>query len=553
MDKKIVIGVDFGSDSVRSVVVDGVTGTKLGSGVCRYSRWINGKYQNADRKLFRQHPLDYLEGLEVCVRAALDQAGKEISEQVLSISIDATGSTPCPVNRQGIPLALLDDFSENENAMFHLWKDHTAIDEAIEINRAFSDFNGMNYTKYQGTYSSEWFWAKILHTSRVDESVRNTAFSWVEHCDWIPAVLTGNTDPLTMYRCSCAAGHKALWHSEWNGLPSRECLSQISPYLAVIYDSFGQKPQPADYRVGVITTEWADRLGLSADTIIGGSSIDAHAGAVGAGIGKNIFVTNVGTSTVDMMVSEAELLKGKNLTYASGQAEDSILPGFIGIEAGQAAFGDIYAWLANLLMWPVSNILIHFSYITDSQKELLFHDLKDKILEELAAQAEKLDIPKSLTGLDWFNGRRYPYTNEALKGAISGLSLGSDAPAIYQALVMATVFGLKKIVDSWAKEGLIIEQIIAVGGIAKKSPYVMQMMADSLSCPIKIAASDQSCATGAAIYASVAGGLYRTIPEAQEHLCEGFSRIYLPNPSKKIALREAYQRYCALGTFVEDQ
>ena len=553
MDKKIVIGVDFGSDSVRSVVVDGLTGKKLGTGVCGYSRWLNGKYQDADRKLFRQHPLDYLEGLEVCVRAALDEAGKEISEQVLSISIDATGSTPCPVNRQGIPLALLDEFYENENAMFHLWKDHTAIDEAVEINQAFSNFNGLDYTKYQGTYSSEWFWAKILHTSRVDDRVKKAAFSWVEHCDWIPAVLSGNTDPLYMYRCSCAAGHKALWHSEWNGLPDRECLNRIGPYLALVSDSFGQKPQPADYKVGVITPEWAERLGLPADTIIGGSSIDAHAGAVGAGIGKNIFVTNVGTSTVDMMVSEAKLLKGKNLTYASGQAENSILPGFVGIEAGQAAFGDVYAWLANLLMWPASNLLTNSPFITDHQKELLFLDLKDQILTELAGRAEKLDIAKSLTALDWFNGRRYPFTNESLKGALSGLSLGTDAPAIYQALVMATVFGLKRIVDSWTKEGLLIDQIIAVGGIAKKAPYVMQMMADSLSCPIKIVASDQTCATGAAIYASVAGGLYRTIPDAQMILCEGFVTTYLPDASKKSALEDAYQRYCMLGAFVENQ
>ncbi|GAP40546.1 ribulokinase [Flexilinea flocculi] len=551
MEKNVVIGVDFGSDSVRSVVINGKNGEKLGTGECRYPRWKSGLYQNAEMKIFRQHPLDYLESMEICIKNALDQAGATVREQVLSISIDATGSTPCPVNRQGVPLAMLEEFSENENAMFHLWKDHSAIEESLEINKAFSNFRGINYTKYQGTYSSEWFWAKILHTYRVDPKVKEASFSWVEHCDWIPAILSGQADPLLMYRCSCAAGHKALWHSEWHGLPDRECLNQIDPYLAKIHENYGQEPKPSDQKVGYICAEWADRLGLSIDTIIGGSSIDAHAGAVGAGIDRNIFVTNVGTSTVDMMVSDPEQLKGKNIVYASGQAEDSILPGLVGIEAGQAAFGDIYAWFTSLLMWPLSNLLNRSSVILENQKQLLINELNEKLIDELAYNAGNLEITGAMTALDWFNGRRYPYSNEYVKGAICGLSLSSDAPLIFQSLVLGTIFGLRRIVESWTNEGLRIDQMIAVGGIAKKSAYVMQLMADVLSYPINIASSDQTCATGAAIYAAVAGGLYSTIQQAQKQICEGFEKTYYPDHSKKDALNKAYHRYCEFGSFIE--
>lgn len=544
MDKKAyLIGVDFGTDSARAIVVDGYSGEVMGEACKNYKRWSEGKYQNPDISMYRQHPLDYIEAFEASVCAALDAAGEEVRKNILCISIDTTGSTPCPVDEKGTPLALLEEFSENPNAMFHLWKDHTAIEEAIEIDHALSDFKGIDYTRYQGTYSSEWYWAKILHASRTDSKVKAAAYSWVEHCDWLTGLLVGRVNPTTMYRCSCAAGHKALWHSSWDGLPANECLNGIDPYLAAVAKSFGNNVQPADYPVGKITEEWARRFGISEDTIIGGTSFDAHAGAVGAGVRKGVLVTNVGTSSVDMMVEDASVLEGKNLTYACGQAENSIIPGYTGLETGQAAFGDVYAWFRRLLMWPIRNM----GLVDEKTKQ----DIEDKLIASLTKEAEKLELDNALTALDWLNGRRYPNNNELLKSAIYGLTLGTDAPEIFQALALSTVFGLKRIVDSFENEGIQIGEIIAVGGITKKSPYIMQTMADVLGHRINVSASTQACARGAIIYAAASCGLYENIEKAQDSMCEGYIRSYIPNSEKREAYQKLYTKYCALGAFAD--
>ena len=548
-----VIGVDFGSDSVRCVIVDITNGATCAEAESGYFRWLEKKYQDPEKRLFRQHPLDYLESLKRCIKTALDQAGTTVRKKILSISVDTTGSTPCPVDKVGTPLALLPEFSENVNAMFYLWKDHTAIEEAEQINKALSNFQGIDYTKYQGTYASEWFWAKILHAKNVDTDVTKATYTWVEHCDWIPAILTGNSNPDKLYRCACAAGHKALWHSEWNGLPDRRCLAGIDPFLGRIYDTYVNKPQPADQIVGTITREWADALGVPESTVIGGSSLDAHAGAVGAGIRKRVMVVNIGTSTVNMLVEDAESLEGKDLTHACGQAENSILPGYVGIETSQAAFGDVYAWLRDFLMWPIENIIMDSPALSRAEKGRIRRQVHQKILDELARQAETLEIEDAIVALDWFNGRRYPNTNESLTSAIAGISLSTDAPAFYQALVMATVFGQKKILDSLTVEGVEIDEMIAVGGIAQKSPYIMQMMADILNCPIKVSKTTQACARGAAIYAAVACGAFETIMDAQEKLCEDFIRTYDPSPEKAKQTILLYKKYLSLGDFIENK
>lgn len=543
-EKVFLIGVDFGTDSARAIVVDGRNGRILGEAQQSYKRWTDGKYQNPEISMYRQHPLDYIEAFEAAACGALDAAGEDVRKNVSCISIDTTGSTPCPVNAEGTPLALLDGFSENESAMFHLWKDHTAIEEAMEIDAVFSNFNGIDYTRYQGTYCSEWYWAKILHTSRIDSEVKAAAYSWVEHCDWFSGLLAGETNPTQMYRCSCAAGHKALWHSAWGGLPAVECLNGIDPYLAEVAMTYGKNVQPSNRPVGRITEEWAKRLRVPGDTVIGGTSFDAHAGAVGAGVRKNVFVTNVGTSTVDMMVADADALMGKNLKYVCGQAENSIIPGYVGIEAGQAAFGDVYAWFRKLLMWPVRNMGLI--------SEMTAQDMEDNLIAVIAKEAEKLDLKGALTALDWFNGRRYPNTNETVKSALYGLTLGTDAPEIFQALVLATVFGLKRIVDSFRNEGMQIDEVIAVGGIPKKSPYIMQTMADVLGCRVNVSATTQACARGAAIYAAVSSGLYETVEDAQQSLCEGYIESYEPDMEKRGTYIELYDKYCALGAFVEE-
>lgn len=552
MRNNLVIGVDFGTDSVRAIVVDALKNEMLGADESYYPQWQAGQYCEPQHHQFRQHPRDYLEGLEACVRGAVKNAGADTGKYVKGIAVDTTGSTPCPVNQAGVPLALLPGFADNPNAMFHLWKDHTAIQEAEEINHVAAAWGGEDYTRFQGKYSSEWFWAKILHTIRTDGQVKQAAWSWVEHCDWIPALLTGQTAPLTMYRSACAAGHKALWHSEFGGLPAAEFLAKLDPYLATVKEHYGGPPQTADVRVGSMTAAWADRLGLSGQVVVGGSSFDAHAGAVGVGIEPHVLVKVVGTSTVDMLIEHYEHLKGKDLKEICGQAENSIMPGFVGIEAGQAAFGDVYAWLKEILMWPIKQLLPSSTLLTETQKNALVEEISAKIIPEITTHCQTLpDDEPDLTALDWFNGRRYPVVNEHVKSAVAGLRLGTTVPQLYRALVLATAFGSRRILESFLTEGLRIDRIIAVGGIAQKSPFVMQTLADVLNRSISVSASTQACAKGAAMYAAVAAGVFRTLPEAQTAMREGFLAVYAPEKERVERYNVLYKKYLQLGEFVE--
>lgn len=545
-----VIGIDFGSDSVRAIVADTLNGHKLGEGVCEYQRWMRGDYCDPQKGMFRQHPQDYIDALEDAVREAIASAGKEVKNSIKAISVDTTGSTPCPVDENGTPLALLPEFCENPNAMFYLWKDHTAIREAKEINHELSNFEGEDYTRFQGTYASEWYWAKILHGIRTDDRVREKAYHWVEHCDWIPALLSGRTKPEEMYRCSCAAGHKALWHSDFNGLPSARCMGKIDPYLGEMVRRYTRCPQTSVTKVGVITEEWAERLGVGKNVIIGGSSMDAHAGAVGAGVKAGTLVKVVGTSTVDMLVNKREELRGCDLWDCCGQAEDSILPGYIGIETGQAAFGDIYSWFRKLVMWPVTEMADMLPLLPE-EKEQFIRRVKKELIDRLCREAEQISDEEDLIVLDWLNGRRYPMINESIKGAIAGISLGTNTVSLFRAIVLSTVFGSRRIFDSFITRGIQINEVITVGGIAKKSSLVMQMMADVLKRPIKVAHSEQSCAQGAAMYAAVAAGFYPDLEAAQKNMFEGFEKIYTPNEQNYKKYDILYKKYLLLGRHIE--
>lgn len=539
-----VIGADFGSDSVRVVVLNAADGRTAGSASAVYPRWSAGLYQHPEKNVFRQHPLDYLEAFEAGVKAALDRAGDFARTNVRAIGIDATGSTPCPVDRDGVPLAMKEPFEQHEGAMFHLWKDHSAAAEAKEIQGVFSGFGGQDYTRYQGDYCSEWFWAKILHTSRQYPEIREHAYSWVEHSDWLPAVLCGNTAPERAYRCACGAGHKALWHSSWNGLPDEDCLRALDPCLLQVRNTYRQ-PRPADVPAGVITAAWAAKLGLPENVVIGGSSFDAHAGAVGAGIRRGVMVSNMGTSAVDMLVETAQVLEGKKLRHVCGQAEDSIIPGLVGIETGQAAFGDVYAWFKRLLLWPVR---LWADEKATAEAQEMYRELEENVLSRLSEAAQRLpDAAGTPVALDWFNGRRYPHTDDFQKAAIAGLDLGSTAPAVYRSLVLGSVCGLRRILDELESGGLKVEEIIAVGGIAKKSPFVMKTMANLLERPVKVAESTQTCAVGAAIYGAVGAGLYPGIPEAQERMCPGYSEVWRPDQDCGPVYRDYYAEYLRLA------
>jgi L-ribulokinase len=552
---KYTIGVDFGTDSVRTLIIDCSNGREISSSLFQYPRWKAGKYCNPAKNQFRQHPLDYIEGLEFTIKDALQKAPPGTAQSIVAIAADTTGSTPVAVNREGIPLSLNPEFAENPNAMFILWKDHTALKEASEINFLARNWRGEDYTKYEGgVYSSEWFWAKLLHVIRQDTSLYKSAFSWVEHCDWIPALLTGNIDPLSLKRSRCAAGHKAMWHSDWHGLPSEAFLCKLDPLLKGLRERLFIDTYTSDVRAGTLSSEWAGRLGLPINVAVAVGGFDAHLGAVGGEIKPYYLSKVMGTSTCDMLVAPRESLGNHLVKGICGQVDGSVIPGMIGLEAGQSAFGDVYAWFRNLILWPVEQILSSTNLIAADSRDILLEQISDNIIPLLSVEAEKIAIEESgIIALDWLNGRRAPDANQEVKGAITGLSLGSDAPRIFRALVEATAFGAKRIVDRFIDEGIRIDGIIALGGVAKKSPFVMQVVCDVLNKPIQIARSEQACALGSAMAASVAGGIYTCFEDAQLAMGSGFEKVYRPIEENSLKYQLLYQKYCDLGLYIENQ
>ncbi|WP_430972180.1 ribulokinase [Sunxiuqinia rutila] len=549
---KYTIGLDYGSDSVRSLLVNVETGEEISSVFFEYPRWKKGLYCDTAQNQFRQHPKDYLEGLEYTIVEALKQAPAGVAQNVVGISVDTTGSTPVAVDEKGTPLALTAGFEENPNAMFVLWKDHTAVKEADEINALARKWE-IDFTKFEGgVYSSEWFWAKLLHISRVDPAVYRAANSWVEHCDWIPAVLTGNTRPKTLKRSRCAAGHKAMWHDAFGGLPSEEFLTALDPMLGGLRDRLYKETFTCDVAIGNLSQEWADKLGLSTNVVIGVGAFDAHLGAIGAEIEPYHLSKVMGTSTCDMLVAPMEEIGDRLVSGICGQVDGSIMPGMLGMEAGQSAFGDIYAWFKRVLMWPAEQILANSSLVTEEQRQALLDEMSDKMIVELSKEAAKIEIAESgVLAIDWMNGRRTPDANQNLKGAIAGLTLGTDAPRIFRALVEATAFGSKAIVDRFLREGVRIDGVIALGGVAKKSKLVMQIVCDVLNMPIKVARSEQACALGSAMAAAVVAGVYATTNEAQKKMGGGFEMEYHPIPENVAKYQKLYEDYLALGGFIE--
>ena len=553
MAKKYVIGIDYGTDSVRSVVVDTADGNIAGTSVFEYPRWKNGLFCDPAVNQFRQHPLDYIEGLEQSVKLAIAGLPQEVVKNIAGITVDTTGSTPVAVDEDGTPLALKQGFENNPDAMFVLWKDHTAVKEAAEINILARSWGGIDFTRFEGgIYSSEWFWAKILHVLRHNEDVRKNAWSWVEHCDWIPALLTGKTNPLKLKRSRCAAGHKAMWHNDFGGLPEEKFLTKLDPVLSGLRERLFSKTYTCDTEVGNLSDKWAEKLGLSIDVKVGAGTFDAHTGAVGGEIKPYHLVKVMGTSTCDMIVAPMTEVGDKLVAGICGQVDGSIIPGMLGLEAGQSAFGDIYAWFGQLLLWPVTNIISGMLWLDEKSRKRIKEEAADKIIAELSKQAESLPAEEtSIIALDWLNGRRTPDANQSLKGAIAGLSLGSDAPRIFKALVEATAFGSKMINERFISEGIRIDGVIAIGGVAKKNPFVMQIVADVLNMPIKVAVSDQTCALGSAMAASVVAGVYKDIPSAQKAMGSGFEKEYHPDPLRAKKYETIFKKYKELGSFIE--
>ena len=551
---KYVIGLDYGSDSARAVVVCTETGQTLATSVKYYPRWQAGKYCNPAINQYRQHPLDYIEVLEGTVKEALSKCPAGTAEQVVGIAFDTTGSTPVFTDEQGTPLALLPEVAENPNAMFVLWKDHTAVQEAAEINQLCKKWE-IDYSAYEGgIYSSEWFWAKALHVLRTDEAVRAKAYSIVEHCEWMPALLTGVQSAKEIVRSRCACGHKTMWHPKWNGLPSEEFLTTLDPLLAGFRDRLFSETETADKPVGKLTPEWAERLGLSTDVVVAGGAYDCHMGAVGAAVTPHTFVRIIGTSTCDVMVADYQEIGDRLIKGICGQVDGSVIPGMIGLEAGQSAYGDVYAWFKRLLEFPLKQILSKSTLLDEATKAKLIDEVSDQIIPALTAEAEQIPIEESgVLATDWINGRRTPDANQLLKGTITGLTLGTTAPRIFRALVEATAFGGKAIVDRFRAEGVAIDNVIGIGGIALKSPFVMQVLSDVLNMPVKVCNTDQACALGAAMFAATAAGVYSRVEEAIAAMNSGFAKTYEPNPEHAATYQAIYEQYVKVGQFTEKE
>jgi L-ribulokinase len=525
------IGLDYGTNSVRCLIVDVTNGNELGTAVFEYETGEAGIIlDSADHNLARQNPADYLKGTEVTIKAAITQAkntNKDFdANQIIGIGIDTTGSTPIPVDENGTPLSMLDKFKDNPNACAWLWKDHTGHAEAAEITELAQKEHPEYLAKCGQTYSSEWFFSKILHCLRVDPKVFDTAYTWVEHADYMPALLTGNTHPQKIKRCRCAAGHKAMFNDNWGGYPAKDFLATLDPKMGQLWEILSEKTYAIDQKAGDLTKDWADKLGLKAGLPVAMGAFDAHLGAVGSGIAPGKLVKIIGTSTCDMLVAES----GQDLADIPGICgivDGSILPGFFGLEAGQSAVGDIFNWFVN--------------YIQPSGEKEGSH-------EALTEKAAKLKPGQSgLLALDWNNGNRTVLVDQRLTGLLVGQTLHTKPEEIYRALIEATAFGALIIINRFEEYGVKVSEVINCGGITEKNPLLMQVYADVTEREMQISRSAQSCALGACIAGAVGAGKkaggYDNFPDAQAAMCGIKDVTYKPITENHKVYQQLYALY----------
>jgi L-ribulokinase len=474
-------------------------------------------------------------GAETTSRGALKAAKRAVrgftSEQVVGIGVDTTGSTPLPVDAEGQPLAFRKRFAKNPAAMAWLWKDHTGVAEAEEITALAREIRPQYLAKCGGTYSSEWFFSKILHCCRTSPEVFREAHLWVECADWIPAMLTGTEKPDQLTVGLCAAGHKGLYHESWGGYPDAEFLAKLDPGMGALRSRLKSGARSIDRSVGGLSGEWAKRTGLKSGIPVAVGAFDAHLGAVGSGVAPGTLVKIIGTSTCDITVSPLNEPLA-DVPGVCGIVPESVLPGMHGLEAGQSAVGDIFNWFVN--------------YLQPGGPKAGSH-------EALTAEAAKLRPGESgLLALDWNNGNRTVLVDPRLSGLLVGQTLYTTPAEIYRALIEATAFGALAIIQRCEDYGVKVDQVVNCGGIAEKNPLVMQIYADVTGRPMKVSRSGQTCALGAAIAGAVVAGAYRDYPEAQRRMTGLKSKVYRPNARAHAVYRELYDIYRklhdALGT-----
>jgi L-ribulokinase len=535
MNSRYTLGLDYGTNSVRALIVDTANGREIGTAVWAYEQGEQGVILGRDPNLARQHPVDYVKGAEMSIRRALADARKRArgfrSDQVVGLGVDTTGSTPIPVDAEGRPLAFQKRFAKNPAAMAWLWKDHTGVAEAAEITALARELRPQYLAKCGGIYSSEWFFSKILHCRRVAPAVFEAAHTWVECADWIPAMLTGTEAPERIKVGICAAGHKAMFHDGWGGYPDADFLGRLDTKLGELRSRLPARAWTVDQVAGGLTAAWAKRTGLPEGIPVAVGAFDAHLGGVGAGIAPGTLVKIIGTSTCDMMVVPlAQDLA--DIPGLCGIVPGSVLPGHYGLEAGQSAVGDIFNWFVNYLQPGGAKAGSH---------------------EALSAAATRLRPGESgLLALDWNNGNRTILVDQRLTGLLLGQTLYTTPGEIYRALIEATAFGALTIINRFEEYGVAVDQIVNCGGIAEKNALVMQIYADVTGRPMKVSRSAQTCALGAAIAGAVVAGEYRDCASAQKRMTGLKARVYRPNAKAHAVYQEVYALYRklhdALGT-----
>jgi L-ribulokinase len=529
MKTSYTIGLDYGTNSVRALIVNTANGREVGTAVWNYEHGTAGVLLSRDPNLARQHPADYLKGAEITIKKALADAKKKVrgfkSEQVVGIGVDTTGSTPLPVDANGQPLAFNKKFAKHPAAMAWLWKDHTGVAEAAEITELARKIRPEYLAKCGGVYSSEWFWSKILHCLRTAPEVFAAVGSWMELADYVPAALTGTEAPDKLTVGICAAGHKAMYNETWGGYPNAEFLSQLNPKLGALRERLCPRVRAVDSAVGGLTAAWARKTGLTAGIPVAVGAFDAHLGAIGCGVAPGALVKIIGTSTCDIAVwPGTEQLA--DIPGLCGIVNGSVLPGFYGLEAGQSAVGDIFNW------W------VH--YIQPGGKKPLAHADLDKAAAKLKAGES------GLLALDWNNGNRTILVDQRLTGLLLGQTLYTTPVEIYRTLVEATAFGALTIINRFEEYGVKIDQVINCGGIAEKSPLTMQIYADVTGRPIKVSRSAQTCALGSAVAGAVVAGAHKNFAGAQKAMTGLKPKIYQPDPKSHEIYRELYTLYKTL-------
>ncbi|MEY4386384.1 MAG: Ribulokinase [Verrucomicrobiota bacterium] len=526
MSTQYTIGLDYGTNSVRALIVNVANGAEVAAAVWGYSHGTAGVILSRDPNLARQHPTDYLKGAEVTIKQALATAKKTVkgfnASQVIGIGVDTTGSTPLPVDANGQPLVFQKKFANNPAAMAWLWKDHTGIAEAAEITALAKKMRPQYLAKCGGTYSSEWFFSKILKCLRAAPEVFNSAHSWIELSDFVPAALTDTLHPDKFIAGICAAGHKAMYSASWGGYPDKAFLSKLDPKLGALRDRLPKRVLAVDSAVGTLTADWAKRTGLSAGIPVTVGAFDAHTGAIGAGVKPGTLVKIIGTSTCDISV-RVNTAKLADIPGVCGIVDGSVVPGFFGIEAGQSAVGDMFNWLVN--------------YIQPGGAKAGSH-------EELTKGALKLQPGESgLLALDWNNGNRTVLVDQQLTGLLVGQTLYTTPAEVYRALVEATAYGALTIINRYEEYGVKISEVVNCGGIAEKSPLVMQTYADITGRPMKISRSAQTCALGSAIAAAVVAGAHKDFAAAQKKMTGLKPTVYKPNPKAHAVYKLLYALY----------